>query len=379
MFLSRCSLRTIVCLSILGLAAMALAAEPAASPPPDANAYQQGVDRAVEYFRTKGQTADGSYSKLTGSGVTSLVTAALLRQGLGPDDPLVAKSLKYLEGMVQPDGGIYAPKSPTENYETALGLMCFVEANKDHRYDKIIQAADRYMKANQWGEGRGIDKSDPRWGGGGYGRHKRPDLSNTSFLIDALKAAGNGPDDEAMKRALVFVSRCQNLESESNTTPFAAKNPDGGFYYTPAAGGESPAGKTPEGGLRSYGSMTYAGLKSMIYAGVKADDPRVKAAVKWAEMHYGLDSNPGLGAAGLYYYYHTFAKALDATGMTLVEDSKGGKHNWRLELLAELLRRQRNDGSWTNDETRWLESDPNLVTGYALLCLAYCRPALAGK
>jgi squalene-hopene/tetraprenyl-beta-curcumene cyclase len=379
MFLSRRSLRTIVCLSILGLAAMALAAEPAASPPPDAKGYQQGVDRAVEYFRSKGQAADGSYSKLTGSGVTSVVAAALLRQGLGPDDPLVAKSLKYLEGMVQPDGGIYTPKSTYENYETALGLMCFAEANKDHRYDKIIQAADRYMKANQWGEGRGIDKSDPRWGGGGYGKHKRPDLSNTSFLIDALKAAGNGPDDEAMKRALVFVSRCQNLESENNTTPFAAKNPDGGFYYTPAAGGESMAGKTPEGGLRSYGSMTYAGLKSMIYAGVKADDPRVKAAVKWAETHYGLDSNPGLGAAGLYYYYHTFAKALDATGTTLIEDSKGVKHNWRLELLAELLRRQRNDGSWTNDETRWLESDPNLVTGYALLCLAYCRPALADK
>ena len=30
--------------------------------------------------------------------------------------------------------------------------------------------------------------------------------------------------------------------------------------------------------LRSYGSMTYAGLKSMIFAGVGPDDPRVKAA-----------------------------------------------------------------------------------------------------
>ena len=369
-------LRTVACLAILGVAAIAAAAERAATAPVDAKAFQQAVDRAVEYLRTKGQAADGSYSKPAGSGVTSVVAAGLLRQGLGPDDPLVAKSLKFLEGMVQPDGGIYAPKSAVQNYETALGLMCFAEANKDHRYDKIIRGADRYLKATQWGEDRGIDKSDPRWGGGGYGAHKRPDLSNTSFLVDALKAAGNGPDDEAMKRALVFVSRCQNLESEANTTPFAAKNPDGGFYYTPAAGGESPAGKTPEGGLRSYGSMTYAGLKSMIYAGVKADDPRVKAAVKWAESHYGLDANPGMGPSGLYYYYHTFAKALDATGMTLVEDSKGVKHNWRLELLAELLRRQRNNGSWTNDDTRWLESDPNLVTGYALLCMAYCRPAL---
>ena len=30
-------------------------------------------------------------------------------------------------------------------------------------------------------------------------------------------------NDEAVQRALVFVSRCQNLESQYNTTPFAAK------------------------------------------------------------------------------------------------------------------------------------------------------------
>src|SRR5690606_19174736 len=117
------------------------------------------------------------------------------------------------------------------------------------------------------------DKSDPAYGGAGYGSHRRPDLSNTSFLIDALKATGNGPDDEAMQKALIFVSRCQNLETEHNTTPFAAKNPDGGFYYTPAAGGTSQAGTLPDGGLRSYASMTYAGLKSMIYCGLEKDDP----------------------------------------------------------------------------------------------------------
>ena len=120
----------------------------------------------------------------------------------------------------------------------------------------------------------GQDKSSPSYGGAGYGRNKRPDLSNTSFFLDALKAAGDGPDDEAVKKALIFVSRCQNLESEHNTLPFATKNPDGGFYYTPAGGGVSQAGNLPDGGLRSYGSMTYAGLKSMIYAGVGPDDPR---------------------------------------------------------------------------------------------------------
>ena len=85
-----------------------------------------------------------------------------------------------------------------------------------------------------------------------------------------------------------------------------------GFYYTAAAGGSSQAGTLPNGGLRSYRSMTYAGLKSMIYAGVNPDDPRVKAAVEWIGKHYDLQSNPGMGNDGLFYYYHTFAKTMSA-------------------------------------------------------------------
>ena len=37
-------------------------------------------------------------------------------------------------------------------------------------------------------------------------------------------------------------------------------------------------------------------------------------------------------------------------------------------------RRQQLDGSWTNENYRCLEGDPNLVTAYALLTAAYCEP-----
>ncbi len=124
--------------------------------------------------------------------------------------------------------------------------------------------------------------------------------------------------------------------------------------------------------------MTYAGLKSMIYAGVDPDDPRAKAALKWISKHYGLESNPGLGDNGLYYYYHVFAKALAATGQDSIVDENGVAHDWRRDLRAELIRRQRPNGSWLNDNVRWLEGEPSLVTGYALLALSYCRPT-AGK
>ncbi len=346
-----------------------------AQDPATAKKYEQLIDKAVGFLATKGQAADGSFNAAAGPALTALVATSLLRHGRSPDDPVVAKALRYVEGFVHDDGGIYA-EGNHKNYETCIGVLCFKEANRNGKYDQLIKKADSYIKASQWG-GDGKTTADAiQFGGAGYGRSgDRPDLSNTSFLVDALRAAGNAENSEAIQRALVFVSRCQNLESEHNTTPFAARLNDGGFYYTPAAGGVSQAGTDEAtGGLRSYASMTYAGLKSMIYAGVKPDDPRVKAALTWLQKHYDLDSNPGMGTAGLYYYYHTFAKALAAVGKDKFVDEKGIVHDWRKELIDELASRQREDGSWVNTESnRWMEGDASLVTGYALLALSYCK------
>jgi len=333
----------------------------------------ESVRRAVRYLETLGQADDGSFSSQLGPGVTAIATTALLRSGRSPTSPAVAKALVYLQRYVQKDGGIYQPGTFYRNYETCLALMCFQEANGDGHYTELIRRADAFVRRVQWDEGESIDASNVAYGGAGYGKHKRPDLSNTSFLVDALHAVNSPEDHAAIQRALVFVSRCQNLESQHNTTPFSARNPDGGFYYTPAAGGSSQAGTTAAGGLRSYGSMTYAGLKSMIYAGLGPDDTRVKAAVAWIKRHYTLDSNPGMGQAGLYYYYHTFAKALSALHVGVLMDDEGRRHDWRSDLERALRRLQRADGSWINPRDRWLEGDPNLVTSYALLALSYCR------
>jgi len=347
-------------------------------PSTDVKEIEKAVNKAIEYLE-KSQAADGSFSKQTGPAVTALIATGIIKQGRPVTDPVVAKGLKFLETYVQPDGGICGPESNYKNYETCLGVMAFSAANKDGKYDKILKDADKFLKNLQWDGEEGHDKSSPAYGGAGYGGHKRPDLSNTGFLIDALKATGNAPDSEAMQKALIFVSRCQNLEGPNNTTPAAAKVNDGGFYYTAFGEGDSQAGKTENGGLRSYASMTYAGLKSMIFAGVKADDPRVKAAFEWSQKNYDLKSNPGMNQAGLFYYYHTLAKALDALGVDEIKDAAGNKHLWRQELVKELLSRQDPAGSWTNAEKRWMEGDPNLVTGYVLLTLSYAREKPASK
>ena len=93
----------------------------------------------------------------------------------------------------------------------------------------------------------------------------------------------------------------------------------------------------------------------------------------WIGRHYDLTSNPGMGQQGLYYYYHVFAKTLDASGKDFVLDSDEKPHNWRADLTRQLSTLQRQDGSWTNPADRWYEGDPNLVTGYALLALRYCE------
>lgn len=328
-------------------------------------------ERGVNFLRTT-QADDGSWTSPMAPGVSGLITASLIQSGLPADDSTVAKALKHLESHVKSDGGIYGEGSNHKNYETCIAMMAFQAVNADGRYDQLLKNAEKFLRGLQWDEGEGLETSDAAYGGAGYGSHQRPDLSNTSFFLDALKQAGIKSDDPAFQKALVFVSRTQNLESQYNTLAFAAKIDDGGFYYTPAAGGTSQAGTDENGGLRSYGSMTYAGLKSMIYAGVEKDDKRVQAALNWLRKHYSITENPGMGQNGLFYYYHTFAKALDALGEETFADEAGTKHNWRQELAAQLTSLQKSNGSWVNETPRWMEGDPNLATGYALLALKYC-------
>ena len=92
----------------------------------------------------------------------------------------------------------------------------------------------------------------------------------------------------------MFVSRCQNLKGEHNDQPWAGKINDGSFIYSPAAGGQTKSDVLPNGGLVGYGSMTYAGIKSMIYCGVGKGDERYQKALEWIGKNYTVDANPGM-------------------------------------------------------------------------------------
>ncbi len=337
-----------------------------------AQSVEEMQKKAVQFLEVT-QAADGSWTSLDAVGITGLVTASLLATGKTPEDAIVKKGLDFLVASQQPTGGIHAPASRHQNYETCIAMLALADANKDGRFDEVIKKGELFLRGLQWDEGEGIESTDGAYGGGGYDSKQRPDMSNTQFLVEALKSAGVAEDDPAMQKALVFVSRAQNLESKYNTLPFAGKVNDGGFIYTPAKGGESKAGTTENGGHKSYGSITYAGLKSMIYAGVGKDDPRVKAATDWIRKHYTLEENPNMGQQGLYYYYHTFAKTMSTIGGEEFEDAAGKRHDWKKELTEKLALLQQPNGSWTNPADRWYEGDPNLVTAYCLIALQHCK------
>lgn len=340
---------------------------------PDPKEVQEMVNKAAAFLKTS-QGADGSFSpRRAGPGISAVVAAGLLRNGFSPDDPLVARTLSYIEKNVRKDGGIY--DQGLANYTTSVALMTFAEANTNGKYDTIIKNATQYLRKMQVDDSK-VESGDARYGGAGYDGSSRPDMSNTHYFLEALQAAGVKNDDPAVKRALVFVSRCQNLPGEHNDQPFAKKTTEddkGGLVYNPLDK-DNKRDQTAEGGLRSAGAMTYGGLKSFLYAGVKRDDPRVQGALRWIRTHYTLEQNPGLGQAGLYYYYHTFAKALTALGEDQIEDAKMVKHNWRKDLFEALKKRQRPDGSFINQGDRAFgESDPNLATAFALLALSFVK------
>jgi squalene-hopene/tetraprenyl-beta-curcumene cyclase len=127
--------------------------------------------------------------------------------------------------------------------------------------------------------------------------------------------------------------------------------------------------------LGSFGTMSYQGLISVIFADVSKQDQRIQAALGWLKNNFTLEENPGLGKQGLYYYYHLMAKAL-AASETQTFEAAGKSHDWARELAIELINRQDASGFWLNDTGRWMEKDAALVTSYGLLTLELIRPRL---
>jgi squalene-hopene/tetraprenyl-beta-curcumene cyclase len=349
----------------------------------DAPTWNTTVKKAAAFLKAS-QDAQGGWSTDKTPGVTGVCLTGLLRTGaISAKDPVTEKALGYIESLVNPEKKHIAGKGDAKvqlhNYVTSINVMALSAANQSDKYKAVIGDAVAFLKKLQWDEEEGKDPKNDFYGGAGYDSKSRPDLSNTQIFLDALVAAGISKNDPAFKKAQIFVSRCQNLKDEGNDQAWAKLIDDGSFIYTAATGGVTKVvdEPLPGGKLPGYGSMTYAGIKSLIYCGVSKDDPRVKKAYEWIRENYTVDANAAMPEAranwGLFYYYHTMAKCLDALGIDEVVDRSGVKHNWRQEITVALAKRQKADGSFQNSAPNWMEGDANLSTGYALMALSYCK------
>lgn len=503
------------------------------------------ITKAVEYLRGKQDAATGGWSVPpqgpTYPAITGLVVSGMLMQpGVTGEDKHVAMGVKFMLDRQQEDGGIYDQVLPSYNTSICVTALSKIDTP---RTKEAVKRAVEFLKSLQYGEGavvraslnenpRVVGKDDPFYGGWGYGRHGRPDLSNSGWAIEALHAAGVEPNDPAFQRALVFLQRTQMQEKaggrEINDMAYAKGSTQGGFIYATSVNrdkvgvGQSFAGETAEslsggpgsivlvrlgnedekraktmkkaeveerirgaatkplallknecvvllgaGGdgtdgsqfeirlpiksadeaadfvnelfkielqtayktkdgaehdssairvshsepldeitargmfaqiasapknmgivyaistpawrgesrLRAYGSMTYSGFKSYLYANLGKDDPRVAAAMGWIGKNYTLAENPGLGTDGMYYYYVVFARAMDAWGEPTVRvvkaDGTPGEARWASDLITRLGALQNADGSFQSVDDRWLENDPVLITAYGLLALRH--------
>ncbi len=348
---------------------------------------KQAIARGNAWLKEQ-QQPDGHWDDEGLPALTALPLAAAVRDpNRGKDEPLpdhVEKGYSWLLDQQKEDGGIY--NRGLSVYNTAVSTTSLVAAGK-REFEPAIVKARQHLIENQWDLGEEGETDNPNDGGIGYGSNNtHTDLSNTVLAVEALALSrhviedgrhGDQPELD-WEAAETFISRCQNLE-ETNDMEWASNDPrnKGGFIYNTF---DSKAGEMelPDGGkaLRSYGSMSYAGLLSLIYAKVDADDPRVEAVKEWLGRNYTLEENPGMGQQGLYYYYQTIAKALTAAGMEQLPLESGKSADWRQELGNKLLATQRGDGSWVNDNGRWMESNPVLVTAYSVLALEQLIAAL---
>ncbi len=354
-----------------------------------ANEAKAALDRGIQWLINK-QAPDGSWSNPDFPALTALPLWALAQSGQS-ETAAIDRAVAHILLSVNPDGSICrTPKQEMKggglcNYNTAVAMVALNAVGRPDLVPLVqkarhLIAGTQHMGGDLYEGGMGYDP--------GTGR-PYADLSNSYMAYEAmrltenvedLRKAGDARADLNWEAAQKFIQRVQNLPG-SNDQPWASDDPAerGGFAYKPdssMAGAVTNADGTIR--LRSYGSMTYAGLLSFIYAKVDKDDERVKSAYEWSTKHWSLAENPGMGQQGLYYFYNVMAKALAAHGSEYIMREDGSRVGWREELIKQLISLQKIEpdgtGYWVNSEGRWWEADPVLVTSYCLLALEIALP-----
>lgn len=357
---------------------------------------ERAIAKGVEFLKARQNKETGSWSDPVNPAFTALAISSILGDpnlDLSKGLPAEAENgYEFLLSNVQDDGGIYGKGLAT--YNTSLSLMALSLSGKKEYLPVIAKARRLLINQQQDYDKKGV--VDNLYDGGiGYGGSStHSDLSNTTLALEAIYYSKKVLDDSGFKdlneidldwnAAIEFISATQNSETSAKRLGegYAVREEDrGGFIYYPGSTKSEEIELKTDGGtktaLRSYGSMSYAGLLSFIHADMDREDPRIASVMSWLQKNYTLDENPGMEAQGLFYYYHMMAKALAITGTKTLVAPDGKKIDWKEQLALKVMSVQQPDGSWINGgSNRWMEDNPVLVTAYSLLALEHVHRQL---
>ena len=194
----------------------------------DLRELQPGIDRAIDLgveWLLGRQLRDGSWSthhEEYPSGQTALTVYTLLKSGLGPRHPAVARGLAFLERH-----------PPHKTYSAACQIMAF-QATGKRAYKPRIAAILRDLLA---------------WQEDGWGYPKvAVDLSNTQYAALGLRAASLAGLDVPSKNLKRMVARVLEHQERSQRLPLPDTDGDGyarsgevaGFRYRLRSQGANP-------------------------------------------------------------------------------------------------------------------------------------------
>lgn len=326
------------------------------------------IARAVAKLRS-GQKADGHWETVETraanggyGGMTGLAVFALLQAGEPLDDPIVAKGLVALEKLTD-----------SETYVTAFRLMAFAKAEQiagKSLYRKQIEASVQWLEKTQSAFGTwGYEAADTA--GDEQAVVTNTDNSNTQMALLALyeaARAGYKVSDPVWKRSEDYYARTQEA--------------DGSWRYRHGVAG-----------LPKSGSMTAAGLASLLIAGSQlqtaadcgcgeAKGPRYRTnepaaqALAWLGANFDVERNPGSeGNPWHHYYLYAVERVGILSGLRYL-----GEHDWFREGAEYFVGQQLPGGNFARAESRGGGACREYETALAILFLAKGHvPALVGK
>jgi Domain of unknown function (DUF4159)/Prenyltransferase and squalene oxidase repeat len=333
----------------------------------DAAVSHEEVERAIREgvrYLIKEQKDNGSWQEYgdAKTGLTSLVTLALLTAGEKPDSPAVSKAVAYLRG--------FGPDQLNSTYAVALQTMVFSAVAPNAPGLDV----NRILANVDWLERAQIQPNDPvSWPGSwsyslGSRRMQPGDNSNTQYALLGLHAASEAG-----------VNVKPEVWNLARTYWESAQRADGGWGYHYRD-------------QNSTASMTAAGIASLAITGLKRFqgtehiegetihncgkgniNVNLKRGIDWMANHFHVGQNFGLGQQWRLYYLYGLERAGRLAGLRYF-----GEHDWYREGAEKLVHEQdRLSGFWRGVLN---EDNPLVATSFALLFLAKGRaPVLINK